>query len=95
VGCTRAERLSYFPPPADNYFVFGQYTGVVWTKAGTECKLYKDGGLTDTTTCPTHVDLHETYEIGHVDNFFNGVIDEVAFYAMALSDDEITTSIGR
>ena len=34
VGCTRVERLIYFLPPADNYFVFGQYTGVVWTKAG-------------------------------------------------------------
>ena len=84
-----------FAGVADNYFVFGQYTGVVWTKAGQECNLYKNGALTDTTTCPTHVDLHETYEIGHVDNFFNGVIDEVAFYTMALSDAEIATSIGR
>jgi hypothetical protein len=84
-----------FAGVADDYFVFGQYTGVVWTKAGQECNLYKNGALTDTTTCPTHVDLHDTYEIGHVDNFFNGVIDEVAFYTMALSDAEIATSIGR
>ena len=74
---------------ADNYFVFGQYTGVAWTKAGEVCKLYKNGEVTDVVTCPTHVDLHATYEIGHVDNFFTGVIDEVAFYAMAVGEDAI------
>jgi hypothetical protein len=41
--------------------------------------MYKNGQLTDTMTCPTHVDLHSTYSIGRVDIFaFGGVVDEHA-----------------
>ena len=58
-------------------------------QAGEVCKLYKNDEVTDVVTCPTHVGLHATYEIGHVDNFFTGVIDEVAFYAMAVGEDAI------
>jgi hypothetical protein len=80
-----------FAGVADNYFVSGQYTHVVWTKAGQVCSFYKNGQLTDTTTCPTHVDLHETYEIGHVDNFFQGVIDEVSFYTSAMASGDVAS----
>jgi hypothetical protein len=69
-----------FAGVADNYFEDSVYTHIVWAKIGQECTFYKNGALTETTVCPTHVDLHETYEVGHVDNFFTGVIDEVTFY---------------
>ena len=36
-----------------------------------------------------HVDLHDTYWIGRVDNFFEGTIDEVGFYAAALSSGDV------
>ena len=78
-----------FAGVVDNYFANGRYTHVVWTKVGQVCRLYKNGGLTDTTVCPTHVDLHSSYEIGHVDNFFQGVIDEVSFYSFALTTEDI------
>ena len=71
-----------FAGTVDNYFTLNRYTHIVWSKAGQVCKFYKNGGLTDTGVCPTHVDLHDTYEIGHVDIFwFQGVIDEVSFFS--------------
>ena len=77
-----------FAGVADNYFTSGVYTYVIWTKGGQDCTFYKNGASTDNTVCPTDVDLHETYDIGHVDNFFTGVIDEVAFYNYELSSDD-------
>jgi hypothetical protein len=74
-----------FAGVADNYFAAGQYTHVVWTKAGEVCNFYKNGAWTNTAVCPTHVDLHDTYTIGQVDNFFQGVIDEVQFYSFGVS----------
>jgi hypothetical protein len=66
----------------DSYFAPNQYVHIVWTKAGQECTFYKNGGVASTAICPTHVDLHDVYEIGHVDfYYFAGVIDEVAFYS--------------
>jgi hypothetical protein len=69
-----------FAGVVESYFEIGVYTHVVWSKAGEVCTFFNNGVLTDTTVCPTHVDLHDTYEIGHVDNFFTGVIDEVSLY---------------
>ena len=65
------------------------YSKLTCLVAGQVCKLYKNGGLTDTTVCPSHVDLHETYEIGHVDNWFQGVIDEVSFFSFALNEEDV------
>jgi hypothetical protein len=83
-----------FAGAVDVYFEVDQYTHVVWTKAGQLCKMYKNGQLTDTMTCPTHVDLHSTYSIGRVGRIgrifaFGGVIDEVSFYSYALTIDDM------
>ena len=77
-----------FAGSCDSYFTQGQYTHVVWTKAGETCKFYKNGVQTDTTSCPTHVDLNELYTIGLVDNFFTGVIDEVSMYDFSVGDSD-------
>jgi hypothetical protein len=77
-----------FAGVVDNYFASGRYTHVVWSKGGEVCKFYKNGGLTDTTSCPTHVDLHKSYTIGLVDNYFTGIIDQVQFFSYALIDDD-------
>jgi len=53
-----------FAGVVDSYFTPNQYVHIVWTKAGQSCKFYRNGALTDTVVCPTHVDLHDLYEIG-------------------------------
>ena len=51
-----------------------------WTaRAGENNRFYKNGALTSDGTVPAaaYVDLHDVYDIGRVDNWFYGTIDEV------------------
>eukprot|EP01050_Picozoa_sp_SAG11_P040670 SAG11_NODE_17813_length_508_cov_0.909535_1_plen_169_part_11 len=43
-----------------------------------------------TQTLPrAHVDMWDLYDIGRVDNYFTGAIDQVSFFNYALSDDDV------
>ena len=75
-----------------NFFVLNTYVQVVWTtEAGALNRFYKDGALVSdgSQTAGAHVDLHDVYEIGRVDNFFYGTIDEVGFYDFQLSATDV------
>ena len=65
--------------------------GVVVAVAGGDNTFYKNGEIPSdgTVAAAAHVDLHDTFTIGKVDNFFNGTIDDVAFYTMALSASDV------
>ncbi len=63
---------------------------IVWVKNGTTYHFYKNGGLFGTATAPNNFYTANTsYWIGRVDNFWNGLIDEVRIYNRALSAEEI------
>jgi hypothetical protein len=79
-----------FASVVDDWFALNTYVHTVWTHAAQD-KFYKNGVLRDDATMDAapHVDLHDTYNIGRVDNFFVGVIDEVQFYNYELDADSI------
>jgi type II secretory pathway pseudopilin PulG len=63
---------------------------VVWVKNNNNYFLYRNGFLLDTGVAPTNFyTANTTYRIGYVDNYWNGLIDEVRIYDRALSDAEI------
>jgi type II secretory pathway pseudopilin PulG len=63
---------------------------VVWVKNNNNYFLYRNGFLLDTDVAPTNFyTANTTYRIGYVDNYWNGLIDEVRIYDRALSDAEI------
>ena len=83
---------SRFHGVVTSWFVADTYVHTIWTaEAGGSNTFYKNGevpgdGVSDAAA---HVDLHDTYYIGKVDNLFSGTIDDVAFYGMALSGSDV------
>ena len=63
-----------------DFFWANTYVHAAWTaKAGENNRFYKNGAITSDGTVPAaaYVDLHDVYDIGRVDNWFIGTIDEV------------------
>jgi hypothetical protein len=63
-----------------DFFWADTYVHAAWTaRAGENNRFYKNGALTSDGTVPAaaYVDLHDVYDIGRVDNWFYGTIDEV------------------
>jgi hypothetical protein len=74
------------------FFAVFEYVHVVWTAvAGEKNRFYKNGALMDGTAAALPiVNLADAYMIGKVyDNYFQGTIDELAFYAYALSNADV------
>jgi hypothetical protein len=72
------------------WFLRNTYVHTVWTKGSRTNKFYKDGAKVEyEATAAVTVDLHGSYWVGKVDNFFMGTIDDVAFYSYALSAADI------
>ena len=79
----------------NSWFVINTYVHTVWTaESGGSNTFYNNGAVPGdgVTEAAANVDLHDTYTIGRVDNFFSGTIDEVSFYSMVLSADDITAA---
>jgi len=76
----------------NKFFTTGQWVHVVWTNDGSNYKFYKNGNLVATETAPDtfHAPDIQGYQIGKVDNYFEGQIDEVAIWDVALSTNDIT-----
>eukprot|EP01052_Picozoa_sp_SAG31_P019047 SAG31_NODE_1374_length_8594_cov_57.759623_2_plen_617_part_00 len=73
-------------------FEADRYVHVVWAaQAGLQNYFYKNGepAPDGTAAAAAHVDLHDSYWLGKVDNFFIGTIDEVAFFDFMLSAREV------
>ena len=75
----------------ENFFTTpGEYVHVVWTKQGNQYYFYKNGQPVEGSwRAPDRVQLSDQYNIGHNDNYFDGKIDEVAFFDFALSPNSL------
>jgi hypothetical protein len=76
----------------NKFFTTGKWVHVVWTNDGSNYKIYKNGSLVATETAPDTFNASNNYgyQIGKVDNYFEGQIDEVAIWDVALSINDIT-----
>ena len=77
---------------SNKFFTAGEWVHVGWTNDGSNYKFYKNGNLVATETAPDtfHAPDSQGYQIGKVDNYFEGQIDEVAIWDVALSSADIT-----
>jgi len=76
----------------NRFFTAGEWVHVGWTNDGSNYKFYKNGNLVATETAPDtfHAPDSQGYQIGKVDNYFEGQIDEVAIWDVALSSVDIS-----
>jgi len=76
----------------NRFFTSGEWVHVGWTNDGSNYKFYKNGNLVATEIAPDtfHALESQGYQIGKVDNYFEGQIDEVAIWDVALSSVVIT-----
>lgn len=65
---------------------------IVWVKNGSEYDIYKDGVLVvDGDSAPANLYIGGTdYNIGRVDNYIDGKLDDVRIYDRALTQSEVT-----
>ena len=78
---------------SNKFFTAGEWVHVGWTNDGSDYKFYKNGIRVATVTAPDTFNALDNigYQIGKVDNYFKGQIDEVAIWNVALSEDDVTT----
>ena len=77
---------------SNKFFTVNEWIHVVWTNDASNYRFFKNGNPVGTETAPdTFYALDNIgYEIGRVDNYFNGQIDEVAIWDAPLSSADIT-----
>lgn len=81
-----------FAGVVEKWFEPRTYVHTVWTaSAGNANTFYKNGVAASdgVQTAAPHVDLLETYNIGQIETFFSGTIDDVAFYEFALNASDV------
>ena len=78
---------------SNKFFTASEWVHVVWTNDASNYKFYKNGNLVDNVTAPDTFNALDSsgYEIGRVDNYFNGQIDEVAIWDVALNAADVTS----
>jgi hypothetical protein len=81
----------------DGFFTSArQWVHVAWVKDDTEYRIYRNGLLFATGTAPTSFyTADSSYWIGRVDNFWNGLIDEVRIWNIARTQEEIQSDMNR
>ncbi len=62
-------------------------------KEGTAFKVYVNGNLVHTALAPTAVNVNNPYQIGYVDNYYAGVLDEVRFWNTSRTASEIADNM--
>ena len=77
---------------SNKFFTASEWVHVGWTNDGSNYKFYKNGNLVATETAPDTFNALDNigYQIGKVDNYFKGQIDEVAIWDVALSAADVT-----
>ncbi|NHZ84580.1 MAG: choice-of-anchor C family protein [Planctomycetia bacterium] len=78
----------------DNFFTeTNSWYHIVFVKDGTKLTIYKNGNAINLPSSPfTDIYKPNTFNIGAIDNYFKGIIDEVKIYNYALNADEVKTS---
>jgi hypothetical protein len=77
---------------SNKFFTVSEWVHIAWTNDGINYKFYRNGVLVDTKTAPDTFNALDNigYQIGKVDNYFKGQIDEVAIWDVALGNTNIT-----
>jgi len=77
---------------SNKFFTVSEWVHVGWTNDGSNYKFYKNGNLVASETAPDTFNALDNigYQIGKVDNYFKGQIDEVAIWDVPLGSANIT-----
>lgn len=76
------------------------WSHIALVKEGTTFKVYINGNLAITTPAPNAVNITGPYQLGYIDNYYAGLLDEVHFWSTARTAAEIaagmnTTLVGN
>ena len=77
----------------NNFFTANTWTHVAWVKDATTYRVFKNGVQHSTSfSAPSNVDLvNAFFDIGRVDNYFYGIIDEVRIWNVARTQSQISS----
>ncbi len=69
------------------------WSHIALVKEGTTFKVYINGNLAITTPAPNAVNITGPYQLGFIDNYYAGLLDELHFWNVARSATEIATGM--
>ena len=72
-----------------------KWVHVAWVKSGTTQTIFVNGHLLYSRSAPTNVRIYGNYQIGKVDNYWDGDIDEVRFWSTARTQEEIIANMNQ
>ena len=70
-----------------------KWSHLAMVKSGTTLYIYVNGKLEVNTTVSSTVKVVGNYRIGYIDNYFSGLIDEVRFWSVARTQQEIVSTL--
>lgn len=66
---------------------------IALVKDGTTYKIYVNGALGATTPAPNAVNITGPYQLGYIDNYYAGLLDEVRFWNVSRSQSDIQATM--
>jgi gliding motility-associated-like protein len=66
---------------------------IALVKEGTTYKVYVNGSLSFSVAAPANVNITGPYNLGYIDNYFAGLIDEVRFWSTPRTASEISNNM--
>jgi gliding motility-associated-like protein len=69
------------------------WSHIAIVKEGTAFKVYVNGSLVHTALAPTAVNVTHPYDLGRVDNYYAGLLDELRFWNTSRSAAEIAAGM--
>lgn len=69
------------------------WSHIALVKEGTTFKIYINGSLAATTPAPNAVNIVGAYQLGFVDNYYAGLLDEVRFWNVSRSQSDIQATM--
>ena len=69
------------------------WSHIALVKEGTTFKIYVNGSLAATAPAPNAVNIVGTYQLGFVDNYYAGLLDEVRFWNVSRSQNDIQATM--
>ena len=66
---------------------------IALVKEGTTYKVYVNGSFSFSVAAPANVNITGPYNLGYIDNYFAGLIDEVRFWSTARTASEISNNM--
>ncbi len=69
------------------------WSHIAIVKEGTAFKVYVNGSLVHTAPAPTAVNVTHPYDLGRVDNYYAGLLDELRFWNTSRTASEIADNL--